>query len=543
MKAKRASVANMFAAARKESSLLLAPQLVLKQCVSQAAQGTGKTTTKIAEHVLQLPGSAAAKSSAAGARETPHLSASTVVNLFGGPVLNINTLNAKEAEAVLTAAALAKRQAEASAAAAAAADGKPRGPAGPPQPALDVEDDGSRMIDDIEATTRELRAAQPPSASKQISSFYTLVSAKWLKQKLAQEAAAAANALAAKDKTQKKGKKAVPGAAESTAHTEEAGDHGAESALQLIAVGPAMQHAEMVRWDFQRNLCALVLSGSSAINILRLEVTSTDEDGGYSHLDLHTLLSVDFCVPSSIRISPLCGLTWADGVLFATEESAASIRAVYCYKPVNPKVPSSYPTIHAADVLDLPNFSPVSYCPFSVSLLADRTEGIFFCYNCCLIESHPDLLSVSERLPRCLAGQQVQLGARREPRACVRGAGSAAGPALHGLQVSRPRTHFYAMVFCDNVSFAYNLLNVLLLLGMGLSLECRYRPAPSSPQCSSTIYLFPALLLLRKLACPYLRPYRHRLDGWRHFVSRTGLSLHKVKLVFVRSQQTLVFTQ
>jgi len=113
MKAKRASVANMFAAARKESSLLLAPQLVLKQCVSQAAPNTGKTTTKITEHVLQLPGSAATKGSGASARETPHLSASTVVNLFGGPVLNINTLNAKEAEAVLTAAALAKRQAEA----------------------------------------------------------------------------------------------------------------------------------------------------------------------------------------------------------------------------------------------------------------------------------------------------------------------------------------------------------------------------------------------------------------------------------------------
>lgn len=360
MKAKRASVANMFAAARKESSLLLAPQLVLKQCVSQAAPATGKTTTKITEHVLQLPGSAAAKGTGASARETPHLSASTVVNLFGGPVLNINTLNAKEAEAVLTAAALAKRQAEASAAAAAAADGKPRGPAGPPQPVADVEDDGSRMIDDVEATTRELRAAQPPSASKQISSFYTLVSAKWLKLKLAQEAAAAANALAAKDKTQKKGKKAAPGAAEATAHTEESGDHNADSALQLIAVGPAMQHAEMVRWDFQRNLCALVLSGSSAINILRLQVTSSsDEDGGYPHLDLQTLLSVDFCVPSSIRISPLCGLTWSDGVLFATEESAASIRAVYCSQPANPKVPSSYPAIHAADVVDLPNFSPV----------------------------------------------------------------------------------------------------------------------------------------------------------------------------------------
>ena len=360
MKNKRGSVSGMFTSARKESSMLLAPQLLLKQCVSQAPPGAGKTTTKIVEHVLQLPGSATSKGSSAGARETPHLSASTVVHLFGGPVLNINTLNAKEAEAVLSAAALAKRQADAHAAAAAAADGKPRGPAGPPVPVVDVEDDGSRMIDDVEATTRELRAAQPPAASKQISTFYTLVSAKWLKAKLANEAAAAANALAAKDKTQKKTKKATSAATDG-ATTEEESAHGGsgDAALQLIAVGPAMQSAEIVRWDFQHDLCAVVLAGSSAINILRLSVLSGDESSAYPQLDLHTLQSVDFCIPRSLRVSPLCGLTWANGILFATEESSASVNAVYCSHVSGAKVPASYPAIYSANVFEMPNFSPV----------------------------------------------------------------------------------------------------------------------------------------------------------------------------------------
>eukprot|EP01032_Pedospumella_encystans_P018812 gene18812-21407_t len=371
MKNKRGSVSGMFSSARKESSMLLAPQLVLKQCVSQAPPGAGKTTTKIVEHVLQLPSSATSKGSSAGARETPHLSASTVVHLFGGPVLNINTLNAKEAEAVLSAAALAKRQADAHAAAAAAAEGKPRGPAGPPVPAAEVEDDGSRMIDDVEATTRELRAAQPPAASKQISTFYTLVSAKWLKAKLANEAAAAANALAAKDKTQKKTKKATSAATDGASNEVEESSHGGggDAALQLIAVGPAMQSAEIVRWDFQHDLCAVVLAGSSAINILRLSVLSGEESSPYPQLDLHTLQSVDFCIPRSLRVSPLCGLTWTNGVLFATEESSASVNAIYCSHASGAKVPASYPAIYSANVFEMPNFSPYLSVFHAASLL------------------------------------------------------------------------------------------------------------------------------------------------------------------------------
>lgn len=366
MKNKRGSMAGMFSAARKESSLLLAPQLVLKQCVSQAAPGAGKTTTKIVEHVLQLHGSASSKASAGGARETPHVSAPTVVHLFGGPVLNINTLNAKEAEAVLSAAALAKRQAEAQAAAAAMADGKPRGPAGPPVPPSDTEDDGSRMIEDVEATTRELRAAQPPAAHKQISSFYTLVSAKWLKAKLVLEAAAAANALAAKDKTQKKMKKTASTVIDGAHEAEESTHSGSgDGAQQLIAVGPSMQSAEMVRWDFQHDLCAVVLAGSSAINILRLSVTPSEEASGYPQLDLHTLQSVDFCIPRSLRVGPLCGLSWAKGVLFATEGSSMWINAVYCSHAVGAKVPASYPAIYSADVYKVPNFSPVRFLLFT----------------------------------------------------------------------------------------------------------------------------------------------------------------------------------
>jgi hypothetical protein len=290
-------------------------------------------------------------------------------------VLNINTLNSKEAEAVFTAAALAKRQADATAAAAAAAENKGR-PAGPPSAAADTEDDGSRMIEDVEATSRELRAAQPPTSSKQISNFYTMVSTKWLKTRLAQEAAAAASALAAKDKTQKKTKKTAHGAtADGVLPVPDAGGAdaaagtGPDSPLQLVAVGPAMQHTEMVRWDYQRNLCALVLTGSSAVNILRLEVTASEEAGGYPHLDLHALVSVDFCVPSSLRLSPLCGLTWADGALFATEEASGSIHCLYCSRSSNAKVPYSYPDVHSADAIDLPNFSSVRPRVCSISML------------------------------------------------------------------------------------------------------------------------------------------------------------------------------
>lgn len=365
-KARRGSVANMMFGKQKESSLLLAPQLVLKRCVSQASTGGGKVATKVTEHPLQLPGSNAAKSSGTGgARETPHLSATTVVNLFGGPVLNINTLNAKEAEAMFTAAALAKRQADAALAATAAAEGKGR-PAGPPQAAVETEDDGSRMIEDVEATTREVRSTQPPIAAKQVSNFYTLVSAKWLKARVAQEAAVAASALAAKDKTQKKPKKQA-GVAESHPADETgqegapSGHHHGESPLQLIAVGPSVQHAEIVRWDFQRNLCALVQSGSSAISLLQLQVHPREEDGGYPHLDLVALRSVDVCVPSSLRMSALCGLTWAQGVLYATEEAGGTISAIYCSQAagIQARLPEKYPPVHSGEVMALTNYSPV----------------------------------------------------------------------------------------------------------------------------------------------------------------------------------------
>ncbi len=494
MKNKRGSVSGMFSSARKESSLLLAPQLVLKQCVSQAPPGAGKTTTKIIEHVLQLPGSATSKGSSAGARETPHLSASTVVNLFGGPVLNINTLNAKEAEAVLSAAALAKRQADAHAAAAAAGDGKPRGPAGPPVPAADTEDDGSRMIDDVEATTRELRAAQPPAASKQISTFYTLVSAKWLKAKLVQEAAAAANALAAKDKTQKKTKKASSAATDGTANEVEETAHSGNdnAALQLIAVGPAMQSAEIVRWDFQHDLCAVVLAGSSAINILRLSVLSGEESSMFPQLDLHTLQSVDFCVPRSLRVSPLCGLTWANGVLFATEESSASINAVYCSHVSGAKVPASYPAIYSANVFELPNFSPVR----------GRTRFITYLFLSLLVfYSTHFLFAVFEWLPCCLASQYIQRRAGVQSRACERSAGTAATHRVHRIEVGRISILFALSRFLFSLFLSPSNFFNLLQSGTELCLEFHCRSVRRSWQrpsrlAESVVYLAPLIQLI-----------------------------------------------
>lgn len=336
-KSKRNSMSSLLFGAHKDSSILTPPQLVLKQCVF-ASGSSKKTGAKIVEHILHL--GAGSKPGAAGSsvRETPFFNAATVTNLFSGTLLSMNTLNAKESDAVLTAAALAKRQAEAAAAAHAAENRK--GPAGPPvMPDASAEDDGSRVVTDVEATVREVKSVLPVVPSKQVNMFYTLVSAKWLKNRLAQEAAAAASALAAqqaskdKDKGKKTRKSVMPTTAaavedaSSAMHERDSEDSEGDAVLQLIAVGPSLQHTDTVRWDYQRNLCALVLTGSSAVNILKLDVIASDEDGGYPQFHLQTLTSVDWGVPTSLS-NPYCGLAWSEGVLFASPLASATVRAV-----------------------------------------------------------------------------------------------------------------------------------------------------------------------------------------------------------------------
>lgn len=340
-KSKRSSMSSLLFKAHKDSSVLTPPQLVLKQCKNSGSSKATNGTAKVMEHMLQLGAGAKSGTSGSSFRDTPFFNAATVTNLFGGPLLSMNTLNTKESDAVMTAAALAKRHADAAAAAAAAETRK--GPAGPP--ALpdpnSAEDDGSRVITDVDATIRELKAIHPAAPYKQVSMFYTLVSAKWLKSRLAQEAAVAANALAAqqasKDKSggKKHGRKVAGSAGDEASvanekkQSQEEGGGDGGGVLQLVAVGPALQHVDTVRWDYKRNLCALVLTGSAAVNILRLDAVASDDDSGFPQFHLQTLISVDLGggIPSSLS-NAFCSLCWSEGVLIATPLSSAMVKIV-----------------------------------------------------------------------------------------------------------------------------------------------------------------------------------------------------------------------
>jgi glycerol-3-phosphate dehydrogenase len=212
------------------------------------------------------------------------------------------------------------------------------------------------VIEDVDATVRELRSVTPPAASKQISTFFTVVSGKWLRLRQAQEAAAAASALAAKDKGGKKPRRtSVLGGGNDAAAAEEDKPEASDSALQLVAVGPSMQRAEAVRWDFARNQCAILQTGSSAVTIMRLHTPAvTQEDNGYALLSLQALCSVDVCRPTSLR-PPVCGLTWSDGLLFTASSGASSMQLTFFSSPTATTTNASL----FADTFALPNCSPV----------------------------------------------------------------------------------------------------------------------------------------------------------------------------------------
>jgi hypothetical protein len=347
-KNKRASVSNLIFGTQKATSLLFPSQLILKSCVADASG------VKVTEQALQLSQLGVAKGGNTG---TPLIQPALVVNIFGGPVLNMNTLNAKESEALLTAAAQAKRAQDA--AAAAAVDPKRQGPAGVPAPSTaDTEqEEGPKVIEDVDATVRELRAVTPPAASKQISTFFTVVSGKWLRLRQAQEAAAAASALAAKDKGKKPRRTSVMGGGNDAAADEDKPE-ALDSTLHLVAVGSSMQRVEAVRWDFTRNQCAILQTGSSAVTIMRLHTPAvTAEDNGYAQLSLLALCTVDVCFPTSLR-PPVCGLTWSEGMLFTTSTGASTIKLTFFSTPTSAVSGEKAPAIFA-DTFELPNCSPV----------------------------------------------------------------------------------------------------------------------------------------------------------------------------------------
>jgi hypothetical protein len=245
-------------------------------------------------------------------------------------------------------------------------------PAPLPSTADADHEEGPKVIEDVDATVRELRSATPPAKSKQISTFFTVVSGKWLRLRQAQEAAAAASALAAKDKGGKKPRRtSVLGGGHDAAAAEEDKPEASDSALQLVAVGPSMQRAEAVRWDFARNQCAILQTGSSAVTIMRLNAPAvTPEDHGYAQLSLQALCSVDVCYPTSFH-PPVCGLTWYNGMLFITSSGAPSIQLTFFSSPAAATTtttttitaPSAGDMASAlfADTCALPNCSPV--CP------------------------------------------------------------------------------------------------------------------------------------------------------------------------------------
>jgi hypothetical protein len=353
-KVKRKSVSSLLFGAQKEMSFLIPPQLLLKQLVGGKG---GRESVKVVEHALQL-------SSKSANSTTPPILPALVTALFGGPVLAMNTLNAKESEAVLTAAAQARRAEAAAAAAAHASDPKRSGPAGPPPaPPAEGEEEGARVIDDADATVRELRATHAPHPTKQVSTFYTVVTARWLRQRQAQESAAAANALAAKDKGAKKGRKSmVAGAEGTTGTTEEEAGSAEDNAMQLIAVSGAMQHTDLVRWDVEHNLCALVQTGSAAITILRLVTSApTFEDNGVPQLSMEPLCAVDLS-GSALPHRLLTSVTWWGGVLYSTAATSASMRATFLSNthPIDGEKSAGESKICTADTFELPSFSMVS---------------------------------------------------------------------------------------------------------------------------------------------------------------------------------------
>jgi hypothetical protein len=367
---RRGSIATLVFGAQKDTSVYTPPQLVLKQCVQDRSSNSSTATTttgsgsssssKVIEHSLYLPPAAASCSwktpaIVPGGLETPIISPSLVVSMFGGSVLALNTLGPKETEAMLSAAALSKRQAEAAAAALAAEHRRP-GPAGPPPGAAAVEvqlvpdEDATRVIDDVDAVLREAKARQMPVHAKQVSCFYTLVSCRWLRARAAEEASAAAMALASKEKG-KKGRRqstmpsdAAAAAAAATAGAADEKDKphggGSDSSMQLVAVAPMMQCVDLVRWDYERGLCAVVLSGSAAVNILRLCVDPTapvgvpgsDDVLASTKLHLQALCSVDWSAPNYLSRT-LCGLKWSGGLLFASSFSHSSVKIIHCHLP------------------------------------------------------------------------------------------------------------------------------------------------------------------------------------------------------------------
>ena len=360
VKSRRGSVSNMLFGAHKEAHILTPSQLLLKRCVIEA-----NGSIKVVDLTLHI-GSNGLKTTG----QTPPIHPVVVNNLFGGPVLCINSLNAKEAEAVLSAAAAAKRQTDA--AMTTTADPKRTGPSGLP-PAVptdnsrDHDDRRPRAIEDMEETVREIKSASPPAIKKQISAYYTLVSSKWMRWKQAQDAAAA-NALTVKDKSKKvrhKGGAGVVG--EAAVGVAEEGEEGDQStAMHLVAMTAPAQHIEAVRWDFEHQRCAVVVTGSSAINIMQLNTgTSAEEHGGYAQLEMQVLLTVDLCTPTSSLISPVCGLTWGAGMLFATVEAKPFVKAVSISQlstATESTRAAGSSSAYIADVLSLPVGSSVSTC-------------------------------------------------------------------------------------------------------------------------------------------------------------------------------------
>ncbi|KAJ1417686.1 hypothetical protein B484DRAFT_453896 [Ochromonadaceae sp. CCMP2298] len=326
-KPRRSSLVNMVMGLQKDRYLLQPAQLVLKQCRQTVVAGHAQTT--VADVPLLLP-PGEMKMDEGSAVATPQLAPDLISGLFGGPLLAVNVLNSREADALIAEKAQARRAAVAAEEATRTGPGGPGGGpggglAGPPRTPAAEDPTGVRVITDLDETEEAIRAQLPPAPSAQVTVFLTLVSARWVKKMVAEKAAAAAAVLAQKEK--EKGGKKVRKANASAVALEEGGDAGDAEVMQLVAVGPAMQTAETVRWDLERDLMAVKLVGSNVINILQMQL---EVEGGL-HLHLQTLASVDLGAPSSPLHRPLTAMHWSRGVLFVTAPTAAAVKAIVCY--------------------------------------------------------------------------------------------------------------------------------------------------------------------------------------------------------------------
>jgi hypothetical protein len=433
-KPRRSSIVNLVLGAQKDRYLLQPSQLVLKQCNKTLT--AVHTQTVVVDVALLLPPGESKLGEDSVA--TPQLAPDLISGLFGGPLLAVNVLNSREADALVAEKALARRAAAAEAVKAApGGPGPGGGPAGSPRPPAAEDPTGVRVITDLDETEEAIRAQLPPAPGVQVTVFLTLVSARWVKKAVAQNAAAAAALLAQKEKDKggKKGRKAAVNPFVAVTVEEGAEDAGDGGELQLIAVGPAMQTAETVRWDLERGLVAVKLVGSNVINILQMRVKE-EAGGGSLHLHLQTLAAVDMGAPSSPLHRPFTAMHWARGVLFVTAPTAATVKAIVCYPAVEQGISADTLGLVAlpaseqdafVDTFDLDYFSPVSSCP----PLPLPTPTFMSAYPVHSVSCRPSVPLQRRRRPRLFA--QLQPTPAAQPRVCVRGRGRAgrSGGALH----------------------------------------------------------------------------------------------------------------